>query len=402
MPFLTHGLRILVFIVTCSFTTYVFAESDESWEDVIARSKGTVVHWGAWGGSKVVNSYIEWAATRVKDLYDIELRHIKLDDTADIVRTVWAQKAVGRTVDGSVDVIWINGENFMTMKEAGLLYGPFMDELPSAKLIDPLEKPGTVVDFGVPTEGREAPWGITQLIFVHNANIDSPPPESVEGLLNYAKENPGRVTFPAPPDFTGTTFLKQLLLELAPDQAVFQKPTGEDFEEITKPLWLFIDEIKPFLWNEGKSFPHSADDLFSLFSSGDIDVAFSFGQVESRLAATGKTPKKVNEFSLKQGAISNVHFLAIPFNAPNRDAAQVVINFLMSPEAQAHKQDTKVWGEDTVLSMHKLSAEQRRLFDVLSKNAAFETRAETSRTSLDFHPSWVSQIEAAWNIRYGS
>jgi putative thiamine transport system substrate-binding protein len=53
------------------------------------------------------------------------LEHVKITDTADVVKRVRAEKAAGRTDRaGTVDLVWINGENFAAMKADGLLFGP--------------------------------------------------------------------------------------------------------------------------------------------------------------------------------------------------------------------------------------------------------------------------------------
>ena len=49
----------------------------------------------------------------------------------------------------SVDMIWINGENFVTMKKNGLLHGPFSESLPNYAKVDYKNKASIVTDFGV-------------------------------------------------------------------------------------------------------------------------------------------------------------------------------------------------------------------------------------------------------------
>jgi ABC-type uncharacterized transport system YnjBCD substrate-binding protein len=55
-----------------------------------------------------------------------------------------------------------------------------------------------------------------------------------------------------------------------------------------------------------------------------------------------------------EGTLGNTHFVAIPFNANAAAGAMVFADFLLSPEAQAHKQDVSVWGDPTVLAIEKL------------------------------------------------
>ncbi|HQE97017.1 MAG TPA: hypothetical protein PKY20_02370, partial [Methanothrix sp.] len=47
---------------------------------------------------------------------------VKLTDTAEAVTRVISEKAAGQDSGGSVDLIWINGPNFLAMKDQGLLH----------------------------------------------------------------------------------------------------------------------------------------------------------------------------------------------------------------------------------------------------------------------------------------
>ena len=85
--------------------------------------------------------------------------HVKLTDTSEAVARVVAEKAAGRDSGGSVDLIWINGENFRAMRQQALLYGPFAADLPNFRYVDTKGKPTTLVDFTIPTEGLREPLG---------------------------------------------------------------------------------------------------------------------------------------------------------------------------------------------------------------------------------------------------
>ncbi len=67
--------------------------------------------------------------------------------------------------------MWINGENFAAMKRDGLLGEPFTQDLPNFKWVDTVNKPTTLIDFSVPTDGLEAPWGMAQLTFSLIQNV---------------------------------------------------------------------------------------------------------------------------------------------------------------------------------------------------------------------------------------
>jgi putative thiamine transport system substrate-binding protein len=377
-----------------------------SWDEAVAKARGQTVYWNAWGGDERINAYIAWAGMRVMDDYGVSLRHVKLADTADAVARVLAEKAAGRTDGGSVDLIWINGENFAAMKENGLLFGPFAEQLPNFKLVDTAGKPSTLVDFTVPVDGLEAPWGMAKINFVYDSARVSQTPESIPGFLDWAKANPGRFTYPAPPDFIGSTFLKQVLIELTPDAAALQKPAPEDaatFEAATEPLWRYLDALNPHLWRGGKTYPATGTAQLQLLDDGEVDIAISFYPSDAAsMILNGRLPESARVFVLKGGTIGNTHFVAIPFNARAKEGAMVLANFLMSPEAQARKQTLEAWGDQTVLDMDKLTADEKRLFDPPKDAPALLPPAALGPTLLEPHPSWMTRIEAEWQRRFAS
>lgn len=381
------------------------SRADQSWDGTLAEAEGQTVYWNAWGGDERINAYIDWVADMLEERHGVRVVHVKLSDTAEAVSRVLAEKASGRDSEGSVDLIWINGENFATMKENGLLYGPFAESLPNFALVDVDGKPTTKIDFTVPTDGLESPWGMAKINFIYDSARTERTPGSIAAFLDWAAANEGRFSYPAPPDFIGSTFLKQVLIEVAEDADILQSPVRDDaqFDAVTAPLWDYLDKLHPSLWRDGESFPASGPALRQLLDDGEVDIAISFHPSEaSSLIASGQLPESARIFVLDNGTIGNTHFVAIPFNANAKAGAQVLANFLLSPEAQARKQNPEHWGDDTVLAMSKLSAEQRRLFEALPKGPATLSPDELGPTLLEPHPSWMTRIETAWLERYGN
>lgn len=400
------NLKKLVAPITASVISLTILSTSafaENWEKLVIQANGQKVYWNAWGGSETYNSYIDWVGDRVEEEYGIELIHVKLTDTADAVRRVLAEKSAGRDEDGSIDLIWINGENFRTMKENGLLHGPFVNNLPNFKLIDTAEKPSTILDFTLPTEGFESPWGMAQLIFIHDQATVPNPPKSMDEFMAYAKANPGRVTYPALPDFTGSTFMKQVLYELSDKPSRLLWPAGDEFDQQTEKLWAWLEEIRPYLWRKGQQFPKNGAEMIQLLDDGEIDFAYSFNVGSaSNAIKEGKLPETVRSFVMEKGTIGNTHFVAIPYNSSHKPAAQVVANFLMSPEAQARKQDPEYWGEITVLSMSLLNKEEKELFDNIPRHEATLSNDELGGSLSEPHSSWMTMIEAEWLSKFGS
>jgi putative thiamine transport system substrate-binding protein len=375
------------------------AADGAAWEGVRRSARGQTVYFNAWAGSERINAYLRWAAGEVAARFGITLEHVKLGDTAELVKRVRAEKQAGRTSGGSADMGWINGENFLVMKREGLLFGPFAESLPNFALVDTVGKPTTRIDFSEPVEGYEAAWGMAQFTFYGDAKKVAVPPSSLGELVEFCRRQPGRFTYPKPPQFHGTTFLKQVLLESVADRKPFDAPAGADAPARLAPLWQRLETLHPLLWRQGRQFPANTAAMRQMLADGELLISITFNPNEAaNEIAAGRLPASVVSWQHRAGTIGNTHFLAIPFNARAKEGAQVVIDFLQSPLAQARKADIRQWGDPTVLALERLSAADRALF---SAGSAAGSVMQPAPVLPEPHGSWVEVIEREWSRRYG-
>ncbi|UQI41233.1 ABC transporter substrate-binding protein [Vreelandella venusta] len=379
------------------------APDPTNWDAVLQAAEGQTVYWNAWGGDSRTNRYIAWVSEQMQSTYGVDVEHVKLDDTGSAVARVLGEKQAGNMDDGRIDLIWINGENFAAMREQDLLFGPFAESLPNFALTHPDENPEVVTDFTLPTEGYESPWGKAQITFYYDSAQTETPPQSIADLLEWAKDNPGQFSYPRIPDFTGSTFLKQALIELSnQDEALYAPVVEAEFAEITAPLWDYLDELHPHLWRSGRSFPESGPNLRALMSDGELSLAFSFYPTDAAVAVMEyELPESVRSYVLEDGTLGNVHFVAIPFNSPHKAGAMALANFLLSPEAQAQKQSLSMWGDRTVLAVSRLDENAKALFEQGESHPSALPADALSNTLAEPHPSWMTALQDAWLQRYG-
>lgn len=380
------------------------AAEPADWTSVLTEAQGQTVYWNAWGGSDATNAFIDWVGDRVGANYGVALVHVKLSDTADAVSRVLAERAAGIDEAGAIDLIWINGANFAAMKAEGLLYGPFAENLPNWEYVDATGKTVTT-DFTVPTEGYESPWAMAQVVFMRDTADLPEAPGSATEILDWATAHPGRFTYPQPPDFLGTTFLKQMLVDLTNDALALAAAPESDaaYEAVTTPLWAYLDALTPHLWRSGRAYPATGPAQLQLIYDNEIDLAISFSPGEATAAiSNGLLPETVRTSVLAKGTIGNASFVAIPYNANAAAGAMVVADFLLSPEAQLRAQDPAILGYGTVLDMGKLSETDRAAFDLLDLGVATLSPAELGAALPEPHPDWMTRIAADWQRRYGA
>jgi putative thiamine transport system substrate-binding protein len=374
------------------------------WPRILDKARGQTVYFNAWAGDERTNSFIAWAGEEVKQAHGITIEHVRLRDTSEAVTRVVAEKQAGRDSGGSVDLIWINGPNFLAMKSQKLLYGPYVEALPNWAFVDTTRKRSNVVDFTVPVDGLAAPWRMAQVVYVYDSARASRAslPYSTQDMVAWAKANPGRLTHPNVRNFLGSTFLKQALCELAPNPEILDGAADDTvFAATAMPLWAWYDEIRPSLWRQGREFPETGPAQRQLFVDGEIDFYISFDPAD---AATGiasrQLPPSARVFVLRRGTIGNTSFVAIPYNAAHAEAAMVVSNFLLEPATQARAQDPRNMGNFTVLDLDKVPQDKRALFARPDGVPALPTNAELGTVLPEPHPSWMTRITAEWEKRY--
>jgi len=397
---------------TASPTTDDLNQNLSSWQQIEEQGKNQDVYFYAWGGDPQINAYLQWAAKQVDDKYNINLVHVKLSDTSEAVSRVLAEKSANNNDKGSVDLIWINGANFATMSENSLLLKQWANKLPNFALTDPENNPAVNFDFGVPTNGMEAPWGQASLTFYYDSLSTDKPPTTLNELVNWTAQNPGRFSYPKPPDFLGMSFLKYALVMLHEQQdaktgenikAQLNLPaTEQNTDMVLAPLWAFLDDLHPTLWRKGEQFVQTGAHMRRLVDDTELSLAFTFSAPEVPAAVQRyDLPESIRSYAMSDGSLSNTHFVAIPYNASHPQAAQLVANFLMSPEAQAKKQTPDIWGDKTVLVLSTLNPEQQALFKDNKPHPSALPFDSIKRTVSEPHPSWVDAIMQGWQARYG-
>ena len=392
----------LIAVVSISICMGPAYAGELTWNKILERARGQTVDWYMWGGFPSTNAYVNgYVAKRVKELYGVRLRQVPVTDISEVVSKLLVEKQAGKQSGGKADLLWINGENFRTAKRNRLLYGPFADLLPNQKLVD-WERASVRNDFGEPVEGLESPWGSAQVVMIYDSKRTPDPPATMADLLAWIRSNPGRFTYPAPPDFTGSVFIRHVFYHVSGEIDLWQQKLDEErFEKAASETFRVLRDLEPYLWRQGKTYPESPIRLSQLFADGEVDFSISYHQNEaSKMIHDGLFPESARTFVFKEGTIANTHFLAIPFNAGDAEGAMVVANFLLSPEAQLQKADPRVWGDFPAIDVQRLDEQWRAKFSALPRGEATLTDDILQRHQLPEPPSAILiRLEKGWQER---
>jgi len=352
-------------------------------DDLLESLRGTTVTFYGWGGSHFTNNWLDnIVAASFYENYGIIMQRVPMD-IGDILNKLMGERQAGIS-GGDIDVVWINGENFYTALNAGLLYGPFFDRIENfASYLDP-DDPDNFFDFGTYIGGMQVPYGRAQLVFAGDTSVMDRFPADARELLEMARENPGRFTYVAPPDFTGSAFVRNIIYEIVGFDALFDAPNDEQaIYEVIRPALDFLIELKPYLWQEGQTYPATTAVLNDMFTDGIINMTFSYSPlfVAAGILA-GEFPETTQTFVFDNGNIGNTHYMAVPFNAPNKEAAFRLINHIITPEIQITKYDARNWGDFPVFDVERLNAEQRAMLEAVDNGIGILSAAELQNSRL--------------------
>lgn len=370
--------------------------SSAEWDEIVEAARGTTVTFYGWGGDENRNNWLNTTvADYVKEHYDIALEVVGMDIN-DILSKLSGEKQAGGET-GSIDMIWINGENFYSAKDNGLLYGPFTEQLPNMEAYIDLEDPETLNDFCMPIEGYEAPYAKAQMVFFNDSAVTPEAPASAEELLEFCKKYPGKVTYPALPDFTGSAFVRNIIYELCGwEQFQDMEADYDTVKAAIEPALDYLRELNPYLWNEGKTFPESSTTVDAMFADGELVMNMSYGPFSVATGiAEGTYTDTTRTFVFDNGTIGNTNYMAIAFNSPNKAGAMVVINAILSAELQLTQYEQL--RELPVVSADKLSAEEQAAFDAVDLGKGVLSQAELLEHRLPEMPAdLVPVIEEIW------
>lgn len=369
-----------------------------TWDEILEQASGTTVNWAMWGGSDTTNAYAdEWVAEQLQSKYSVTLNRVPLNDTVEAVNKVAGEVQAGLTTGGSIDLIWINGENFRTMKQGDLLYGPFTDQLPAMEAYD-LDSPAVLSDFGLPVEGYEAPYtGAYYLMVKDSAKVDTSP-QTFSELLAWAKANPGRFAYVAPPAFDGSRFLLTALYGVT---GGYQQYAGAEFDE---DLWNqnsplvadYLKELEPYLWREGQTYPPTQVRLQELFANGEVWMMPVFISRIAEAKASGQFPATAEAFTMPNISLNDPSFTAIPVNASNPAGAMVLANVLSSPEGQLQKFKPQVWGDPPLLDVTKVSPELQKEFAQVEAEYGIPLKELAATTVPVVNAEYTTRLETLW------
>jgi putative spermidine/putrescine transport system substrate-binding protein len=317
---------------------YAYPEWFPTWDRIVevAKQEGAV-QVSAWGGPEVKDHFNKLTRTFERK-YGIKTTY-RHGDWFSAQQQVLNDVSEGRQA-GSIDAIFLWGKPFSSLLQGGGVWEvPILDILPNARRIAYRPELGRFVHDMVPTYGTFVPHVNWQNCFVYDKQRyeRADMPQTVEGVLDWARENPGQFTYvDVNKGGSGHTWVMMLIYQLTGgyEKYAFRPFDPAVAENDWGPLWEYLEALAPHIYRPG-TYPQGNAAAAQLFAAGEISFCPNWDATMAGVVRGGMLdPDRLGMFVPEPGIFSPMDGFTIPMNAPHKAAALLFLDHITSVESQ--------------------------------------------------------------------
>ena len=244
---------------------------------------------------------------------------------AQTLAKITASKGTGR--DSGIDLI--DGGIVTTLGKAGLLFRSNTVSTPNLK-----DVPYLLVKNGV----GGIPYRASTVLLAYNSKNVKNPPKTLAAVIAWAKANPGKFTYNAPSGGgSGRSFVQTVLdSQLSKnDVKTLQTVASKEVQANWSKGWAVLRDLNKYTYGQNGTYPTNNAATLDLLAKGLVDLAPVWSdQIASALKA-GTMPKDIKYYGITTPSLTGgPAYLGIPSASKNREAARVLVNWVLSPAAQ--------------------------------------------------------------------
>jgi putative spermidine/putrescine transport system substrate-binding protein len=258
--------------------------------------------------------------------YNVEITYDRNgQNDAQTLAKVVASKATRK--DPGMDII--DGGMTVQLGGAGMLWRGTSGLLPNLKNV-----PQVLIKNG---KGG-IPYRASLVLLAYNSKNVKTPPKTLAELLAYAKANPGKFTYNAPSGGgSGYSFVQTVIdsnltkKEIEALVTLPNKPLQEKWEKGFETL----RALNKVTYGQNGTYPVNNAATLDLLAKGLVDIGPVWSDQIASALKSGTMPKDIKTTTISNPSFTGgPAFLGIPNNSPNRNAARVLVNWVLSPAAQ--------------------------------------------------------------------
>lgn len=179
------------------------------------------------------------------------------------------------------------------------------------------------------------PYRGTTVILAYDSEAVPNPPTTMDELVEWMKENPGRFAYNAPgTGGAGDSFARTSVYNFLPEEAMTSDDTS--WEEQWDEGFQFLTDIHQYMYTSGGSivYPNKNQGTLDLLNQGEIDMCPNWADMVLSQRADGTLKDTIKITQIDPAFTGSLQSLAIPTFGSNEDGAYAFIDYMLTDSAQ--------------------------------------------------------------------
>lgn len=179
------------------------------------------------------------------------------------------------------------------------------------------------------------PYRGTTVILAYDSEAVPEPPKTMDELVAWMKENPGRFAYNTPgTGGAGDSFARTSVYNFLPEEAI----TSDDasWADQWDEGFQFLADIHQYMYTSGGSivYPNKNQGSLDLLNQGEIDMCPNWADMVLSQRAAGELKESIKIAQIDPAFTGSLQTLAIPTIGSNEEGACAFINYMLSDQAQ--------------------------------------------------------------------
>src|SRR5579883_2286940 len=272
---------------------------------------------------------------------------------------------------------WETGNYLLQGGQAGLIEKLSPEQIPNLAKV-PSAVIGQYDSYGVPYRG-------SSVVLAYNSKEVSNPPKTLDDLLKWIKNNPGKFTY-NPPDTggSGAAFVTRVLMMGIPDSdlKLFQTGYDQSKESEWDKGWATLKDLNSAIYNNG-FYPKGNVPVLQTLGKDAISVAPVWSDQGLQYLNQKLLPPEVKLLQIDPPFSGGGAFIGVIADSQNKSAVYAWLNWVLTPEPQQMIIDT-IQGYPGLDWQYMPDAVRQKFADI-AKNFSFGFSAKFSS---DMNQQW--------------
>ena len=180
------------------------------------------------------------------------------------------------------------------------------------------------------------PYRGSTVVLAYNSSLVKHPPTTIPGLLAWIRQNPGKFTYCTPDSGgSGASFVQTIVNRFVAKRYESTMINGYKpaLEKVWQPGLKYLASLEPDIYRTGY-YPNGNSAVLTLLANSSIWMAPVWSDMATNSLRLHQLPPSIKLLQLTPSFDGGPADLLIPVNSSHKAAAEVFMNWLLTPQAQ--------------------------------------------------------------------